>query len=292
MVRRDQEAQTVSSNICIPGRGDYRDGSQRVGHHCMSLSISHEEGHAWHSCWYISYFFLDCCLCSRLACDLIWEKTYLYFHLSSFWLQILGESYPAPITHDLLVLWRSNSWAVHILREKVFYWEWILDWLWQTRMNVSWKSQLLRILFYSSLSRQRNKSYTHIPPHTTTAGSFLFFVSFIFISWRLITLQYCSGFAIHWHESSMDLHVFPIPIPPPTSLPITSLWVFPVHQPWSLVSSIQTGLVICFTLDSILVSMLFSQNTHPRLLHRVPKSVLYICVSFSVLHIVLLLPSF
>ena len=27
-------------------------------------------------------------------------------------------------------------------------------------------------------------------------------------------------FAIHWHEPAMDLHVFPIPIPPPASLPI------------------------------------------------------------------------
>ena len=70
-------------------------------------------------------------------------------------------------------------------------------------------------------------------------------------------------FAIQWHESAMDLHVFPIPIPPPASLPIPSLWVFPVHQPWALVSCIQPGLAICFTLDSILVSMLFSQNIPP-----------------------------
>ena len=99
-------------------------------------------------------------------------------------------------------------------------------------------------------------------------------------------------FAIHWHESAMDLHVFPIPIPPPTFLPIQSLWVFPVHQPWALVSCIQPGLVICFTLDSILVSMLFSQNIPPSPSPRVPKSLLYIYVSFSVLHIGLSLPSF
>ena len=70
-------------------------------------------------------------------------------------------------------------------------------------------------------------------------------------------------FAIHWHESAMDLHVFPILILPPISLPIPSLWVFPVHQVQALVSCIQPGLVVCFTLDNIHVSMLFSQNIPP-----------------------------
>ena len=97
----------------------------------------------------------------------------------------------------------------------------------------------------------------------TSPVTFFFIFSFIFISWRLITLQYCSGFAIHCCESAMDLHVFPIPIPPPASFPIPSLWVFPVHQPRALVSCIQPGLLICFTLDNIHVSMLFSLNIPP-----------------------------
>ena len=151
----------------------------------------------------------------------------------------------------------------------------------------------------------------------------------------------------------MILHVFPILIPPPTSLSTLSLWVFPVHQARALASCIQPGLVICFTLNNIHVLMgvkicpflpscplanflillfillishtfilselyFISSNLliqfacflsfciyvnpfvgfiliqHPTLAfsHRVQKSVLYICVSFSVLHIGLSLPSF
>ena len=91
----------------------------------------------------------------------------------------------------------------------------------------------------------------------------IFFFSFIFISWRLIIYNIVVVFVIHWHESAMDLHVFPIPIPPPTSLSTWSLWVFPVHEGRALVSCIQPGLVICFTIDNIHVSMLFSRNIPP-----------------------------
>ena len=87
------------------------------------------------------------------------------------------------------------------------------------------------------------------------------FFSFIFISWRLITLQYWSGFCYTLTWVSHGFTCAPHPNPP--FLPIPSLWVFPVHQLWALVSCIQPGLVICFTLDSILVSVLFSQNITP-----------------------------
>ena len=120
-----------------------------------------------------------------------------------------------------------------------------------------------------------------------------FYYKFIYFNWRLITLQYCIGFAIHQHESTTGVHVFPILNPPPTSLPVPSLWVITLHQPQASCNMHRT-----WTGDSFHIWYYTCFNAilpnHPTLAfsHRVQKTVLYISVSFAVSHTGLLLPSF
>ena len=85
-----------------------------------------------------------------------------------------------------------------------------------------------------------------------------YFIYLFHFNWRLITLQYCIGFATHQHESAMDIHVFPIlnPLPPPSLYHPSgsSQCTSPEHP----VSCVEPGLAIRFIYGIIHVSMPFS----------------------------------
>ena len=122
---------------------------------------------------------------------------------------------------------------------------------------------------------------------------FFFFSLLVYFSWRLITLQFCGGFCHTLTESAMGVHVSLHPQPPShlpphpihldyPSAPALSVLFHALNLDWPSISH----MVICmFKCCSI-------KSSHPSLLPQSPKSVLYICVSFAVLHIGLLLPFF
>ena len=108
---------------------------------------------------------------------------------------------------------------------------------------------------------------------------YYFYYKFIYFNWRLIILQYCIGFAKHKHESAMGIHVFPILNPPPTSLPVPSLWSSQCTSPKHPVSCIEPELALRFLYDIIHVSMPSSQIIPPSPSPTESKRLFYTTVS-------------
>ena len=109
------------------------------------------------------------------------------------------------------------------------------------------------------------------------AGGFFFF----FFNWRLISLQYSGGFCHTLTWIKYGAHVFP------------SLWVVSVHWLWVLCFMHQTWTSRLFHIwQYTCFNAILSNQTSLAFSHRVQKFVLYIRVSFAVLHIGPSLPSF
>ena len=107
---------------------------------------------------------------------------------------------------------------------------------------------------------------------------YLFFNINLF-NWRLITLQYCIGFAIYQQESATGVHVLPIlnHLPPPS--PYHPSGSSPCTSPKHPVSCIEPGLAIHFLYDIIHVSMPFSQIIPPSPSPTESKRLFYTSVS-------------
>ena len=86
---------------------------------------------------------------------------------------------------------------------------------------------------------------------------------FIYLFWFylfIFTLQYCIGFAIHWHESTMGVPSWtPLPPPSPSHPSGSSQCTSPKYP----VSCIEPGLAIHFTCYNLHVSMPFSHIILP-----------------------------
>ena len=108
-------------------------------------------------------------------------------------------------------------------------------------------------------------------------------------NWRLITLQYCIGFAIHQHESTTGIHVFPILTPPPhlpphtiplghSSAPAPSILYPAFNLDWRFVSYMILYMFQCHS----------PKSTHPLPLPQSPKDCsihqcLFCCLAYRVI---------
>ena len=110
---------------------------------------------------------------------------------------------------------------------------------------------------------------------------------FIYFNWRLITLQYCIGFAIHQHESTAGVHPHPEPLShlPPCAIPLghpsalaPSILYHASNLDWRFISRMIIYMFQCHS----------PKSSHPRPLPQSPKDCsihlcLFCCLTYRVI---------
>ena len=143
------------------------------------------------------------------------------------------------------------------------------------------------LLFYGECYKSNClKQNTRARLYMTVIILFNYFLKFIYFNWRLITLQYCIGFAIHQHESATGVHVFPILNPPhllPRTIPLghpsapaLSILYHASNLDWWFISYVNSGSWWWTGRPCVLWFVGSQRQTQrspegPRHLHRIPR---------------------
>ena len=139
-------------------------------------------------------------------------------------------------------------------------------------------------------------------PHLTVAPAVMcpdlfctldlhFFFNLNLFNWKLITLQYCIGFAIHQHESATGVYMFPILSPLPTShLPPHTIPLGPSSAP--VLSILYPASNLDWQFVSYMILYMFQyhspKSSHPLPLPQSPKDCsvhlcLFCCLAYRVI---------